>query len=258
MIIGINCGHTVSGTVGCGAVGRIDESKETRAVGYPLIEMLKKLGHTVVDCTDNYAYSESANLVDICKLSNARPLDLFISLHFNAGYGRGTEVYTTNAWNIARAENILDSLVSLGFNNRGIKDGSNLYVLRHTNWPSALVEICFVDSDDVNLYKRIGAEGVAKAICYGIAGEIPRDKEELTMDQYNELKSLILGLTDKINTMTNPMIYNYIDKNMPDWAKEAVQWAVDNGIIHGTGDGLGLDDNKLWFLTVLYRFSKTR
>ena len=33
MRIGINCGHTVSGQPGCGAVGRIDESVETRAVG---------------------------------------------------------------------------------------------------------------------------------------------------------------------------------------------------------------------------------
>ena len=30
MRIGINCGHTVSGTVGCGAVGYIDESVEAR------------------------------------------------------------------------------------------------------------------------------------------------------------------------------------------------------------------------------------
>ena len=30
MRIGINCGHTVSGTVGCGAVGDIDESVEAR------------------------------------------------------------------------------------------------------------------------------------------------------------------------------------------------------------------------------------
>ena len=36
MRIGINCGHTVSGTVGCGAVGDIDESVEAREVGYAL------------------------------------------------------------------------------------------------------------------------------------------------------------------------------------------------------------------------------
>jgi len=53
------------------------------------------------------------------------------------------------------------------------------------------------------------------------------------------------------------MIYNYIDDNMPDWAKEAVRWCVDNGIIVGTGSGLGLDDTKLWTCVVMYRLSKT-
>lgn len=41
MRIGINCGHTVSGTVGCGAVGDIDESVEAREVGYALENLLK-------------------------------------------------------------------------------------------------------------------------------------------------------------------------------------------------------------------------
>ena len=49
MRIGINCGHTVSGTVGCGAVGDIDESVEAREVGYALENLLKDAGHTVYD-----------------------------------------------------------------------------------------------------------------------------------------------------------------------------------------------------------------
>lgn len=52
------------------------------------------------------------------------------------------------------------------------------------------------------------------------------------------------------------MIYNYIDDNMPEWARPAVQWCVDNGIIIGTGDGLGLDDMKLWQCVVMYRLVK--
>ena len=44
MRIGINCGHTVSGTVGCGAVGYIDESVEARKVSYALEDLLKRQG----------------------------------------------------------------------------------------------------------------------------------------------------------------------------------------------------------------------
>ena len=43
MRIGINCGHTVSGTVGCGAVGYIDESVEARKVGYALENLHLKI-----------------------------------------------------------------------------------------------------------------------------------------------------------------------------------------------------------------------
>ena len=42
MIVGINCGHTVSGTVGSGAVGFLNESNETRRVGYKVMEYLRE------------------------------------------------------------------------------------------------------------------------------------------------------------------------------------------------------------------------
>ena len=44
MIVGINCGHTVSGTVGSGAVGFLNESNETRRVGYKVMEYLRAKG----------------------------------------------------------------------------------------------------------------------------------------------------------------------------------------------------------------------
>lgn len=62
MIVGINCGHTVSGTVGSGAVGFLNESNETRRVGYKVMEYLRAKGATVVDCTDDYSSTVSENL----------------------------------------------------------------------------------------------------------------------------------------------------------------------------------------------------
>lgn len=52
------------------------------------------------------------------------------------------------------------------------------------------------------------------------------------------------------------MVYNYIDENMPEWARESVKWCVDNEIIKGTGSGLGLDDDKLWMCVVIHRTAK--
>ena len=79
------------------------------------------------------------------------------------------------------------------------------------------------------------------------------ESEELTMSQYEILMEKITDVERKLDKLTNPMIYNYIDENMPEWAREAVQWAVDTGILQGDGNGLALTDEKLWQLVVLKR-----
>ncbi len=262
MIVGINCGHTVSGTVGSGAVGYINESNETRNVGYRLMDYLRRRGVTVVDCTNDYASTVSENLSEIVAKANAQPLDLFVSVHFNSGGGRGTEVYTYNGERFSQAELVCENMAELGFVNRGIKDGSNLYVVRRSNARAMLVEVCFVDTrSDVDLYNNLGAERIAQAIGDAIIGE--RVEEDITVAQYEELKQLISEQTARVDVLQNeiykienPMIYNYIDDNMPEWARVAVQWCVDNGIIVGTGDGLGLDNQKLWTCVVIYRLAQ--
>lgn len=264
MVVGVNCGHTVSGQNGSGAVGFLNESNETRNVGYRLIDYLRGRGVTVIDCTDNDASSESENLARIVALANAQPLDLFVSIHFNAGGGRGSEVYTYNGDMFLQAELTCENLATLGFINRGIKDGSNLYVIRRTAARAMLVEICFVDTkSDADLYGMIGPELIAKAIGDAILGERFAG-DNLTVSMYEELKQLIEvnsaridKLANDVAALKNPMIYDYIDENMPDWAREAVLWCVENEIIYGTGDGrLNLDDTKLWTCVVIYRLAQ--
>ena len=172
MRIGINCGHTVSGERGCGAVGFIDESKETREVGNRLVTILKNAGHTVVKCTNDHASSPSKNLEEIVRMANAQPLDLFVSIHFNAGHGKGSEVYTFKGRRLNEAVAACDKLHALGFVNRGVKDGSDLYVIHRTIAKSMLVEVCFVDTQsDADLYHELGADKVAAAISAAITGK---------------------------------------------------------------------------------------
>ena len=172
MRVGINCGHTVSGTVGCGAVKYIDESVETRAVGKRLMTLLRRNGHTVYDCTNDYAPTVSSNLSQIVTMANNQPLDLFVSVHFNSGGGRGTEVFTYGGQKHGEAVNVCNALNSLGFRNRGVKDGSHLYVVRKSDAKAMLIEVCFVDTDDAELYKKIGADKVAQVICAAITRRI--------------------------------------------------------------------------------------
>ena len=59
------------------------------------------------------------------------------------------------------------------------------------------------------------------------------ESEGLTVTQYEELKSEIDGL--------KPMIYDYMDDNMPEWAKPTIQKLMDKGILVGDDKGrLGL------------------
>ena len=230
MRIGINCGHTVSGQPGCGAVGYIDESVETREVGKRVMVLLRQAGHTVVDCTNDYAPSTSSNLGQIVSMANTQPLDLFVSIHFNSGGGRGTEVWTYGGKHHTEAVNVCNALNKLGFVNRGIKDGSNLYVVRRSDAKAILIEVCFVDTkSDVNLYKQLSADRIAQAICTAITGQEVNNEENLTMGQYEELKQMIQA--------QKPMIYDYMDDNMPSWAKPTIQKLMDKGVLVGDEEG---------------------
>lgn len=71
--------------------------------------------------------------------------------------------------------------------------------------------------------------------------------------EYFPLAEMIAGVK-----RSDKMIYNYIDENMPEWAREAVQWAADNGIVRGDGKGLNLDDKDLKVIVWLYRAFKVR
>ena len=161
---------------------------------------------------------------------------------------------------------MLDALKSLGFVNRGVKDGSRLYVIRHTNAPACLLEVCFVDTQsDADLYRRLGADLIADKLCEAITGKNPNDSEhensnnegDLTMTQYEELKKLIEDIDHKIDSLAEkvkePMIYNYVDDNMPEWARPTIKRLEDNGILKGDGDGLGLTDEMLRILVICDR-----
>ena len=81
--------------------------------------------------------------------------------------------------------------------------------------------------------------------------------DKIDMDKLKELQDKVSELESKIEEIGKPeMIYNYIDDNMPEWAREGVQYFVDNGVLQGTGNGLELSDIKLWVLTILYRIVK--
>lgn len=74
------------------------------------------------------------------------------------------------------------------------------------------------------------------------------ESEDLSMSQYEELKKENERQNDMIKEIgtdiqdlvksigeLQPMIYNYVDDNMPEWARASVIKAVNKGIVQGVG-----------------------
>lgn len=99
---------------------------------------------------------------------------------------------------------------------------------------------------------------------------VSRKGDEIDMEELNALKSSVAALSERLESINAtltaeieavkasnvPMIYDYIDDNMPEWAKEGVKYCIDNGIIVGTGTGLGLTDADLKWCTIVMRMMK--
>lgn len=197
----IDLGHGVN--YDGGAIGRIEEEIIINEVGTLVISKLRALGDEVLSVRPSSATSLGNSLSQRCTASNNFNADIFVSLHANAGGGRGVEIYTYGGKNLDAAQRILDNIVELGFRNRGIKDGSNLYVIRNTVVPAMLIEICFTDTDDVDIYNRVGANAIADAIVKGLKGttintnpvETPKNKPY----EYGIVTASALKVRDSIN-----------------------------------------------------------
>lgn len=165
----IHAGHAPSNSgAASGAVGILNESNEARKVKDQVIFSLRSNGHTVYDCTCNQGLTQNGVLKDIVSKCNYHSVDLDISIHFNAGGGKGVEVWCYDNGTSAVASRICNAIASLGFANRGVKYSRQLYVLNNTKSPAILIECCFVDSQtDASLY-NVGK--MANAIASGILG----------------------------------------------------------------------------------------
>ncbi|MEG2583832.1 MAG: N-acetylmuramoyl-L-alanine amidase, partial [Oscillospiraceae bacterium] len=195
------------------------------------------------------------------------PYDYVLEVHFNAGVSdmtgngatTGTEIFVnTNESGTAVEENIIGNIAKVGFKSRGVKreNFSVISKIKRQGVSCALLEVCFIDDrDDVDLYQskkldiaREIAEGIA--VGFGIKTQdvfapSENEKEELTMSQYTELDARLKKLENA------PMIYDYVDDNMPEYARATVKKLMDTGYLKGDENGrLGLDDNLLRMLVI--------
>lgn len=193
MKIMIDCGHCLSGAdTGAQGNGKKEETL-TREVGSLVKTYLLQQGHQCELTEVNSGYSSvNASLQARIDKEKAYKPDLFVSIHFNAGGGTGTETYvcSTSGQAYQYAKKVQAKIVeSTGYRDRGVKT-ANYTVIAKTNSPAMLVECAFIDSaNDMNTYN---ADTLAKAIVEGITGIKVENKEE-TSNQESKLYKVICG-----------------------------------------------------------------
>ena len=190
-----------------GASGIFSETEEDRKVKDAVISKLRQLGHTVYDTTDNDGATQSQNLKNIVANCNSHSVDLDISIHFNAynGQAHGTEVLLFgNGRHRDIGQRIVNEISALGFTNRGIKDGSNLYVVKYTNALAILIECCFCDNaEDAKLYN---AESMANAIVRGITGQTAQSTQPTKAPTNGRHEIVVECTADVLNRRKEPSL----------------------------------------------------
>lgn len=154
MKLAIDIGHNCPPDTG--AKGIKHECKLTKELGLLLISELNKIPSIqATNVTPDKASTVRESLNQRVNNANALKADYYISLHFNAFNQRasGSEVFAISQEGKRLALPILQNICTLGFKNRGVKNGNHLHVLRNTKMPAILIECCFIDSQiDMSIY----------------------------------------------------------------------------------------------------------
>lgn len=110
-------------------------------------------------------------------LVNSGKYDLVIELHLNAhnGTANGSEVlYYSNNGKVV-AQRVQDKLKTL-FKNRGIKQRTDLYILKKSNPVSVLLETFFCDNkNDCSIADSKGTKEIARLIAEGVLSTTIKD-----------------------------------------------------------------------------------
>lgn len=158
---------------------------------------------------------------------NAFAPDYALDIHNNAGGGDGIEIFHHYGGGKGKtlAQNILDAVVAIGQNSRGLKTRTNQYgkdyygFIRSTSAPAIIVECAFVDNKkDIQI---IDTAAEQKAMGIAIAKGV--------------LKTL--GITYK-KEETKVAKTKFKDENkMSSWAVDSIKKVSDAGIMNGDTNG---------------------
>lgn len=176
MRVFVNPGHAADGVPDPGACyGGLRECDIAARVGKYVETYLQLAGCETMLLQSHCLMHESPGFPSVTDTANSWPADVFVSIHVNAGGGRGAEclVYDTGGEAEKLACCIMGEYIPAmrafdsDFRDRGILRRPSLAVLRATAMPAALIELGFIDSTD-RLLLASAHDTMARAIARGV------------------------------------------------------------------------------------------
>lgn len=215
-------GHYGKGT---GAHGLIDEGAENIRVTKQVVQNLRAAGIQTNYIEDNINKSQSKNINWLITQHNKTSRSIDTSIHFNASSGTtdkgiGVEVLVYDEKHIPSATIIVDGIAAAsGLKNRGVKIRKDVGLIKNTNKPCYLIEVCFVNSkEDVALYQKH-----FNAICNSIAQSLARIVgKPITIEQKPIIRELHIN-SQALNDVTNAILSSKAQRQI------IVDYAIANG-----------------------------
>lgn len=220
----VSSGHGGKNMFDKGAIGLKTEAVENRRVAKRVVEILNKNGLKSLYVEDNVSTNVNNNLYELVRQHNAVDRLVDVQVHFNKAYSSyngaiGVESYHYRNTNVDWAKDMSKRMSdALKLPNRGAKNKIYIngkpydtYFTAETTKPALLIEVAFLEAKtDMANYDKYFEQ-----LCYSIAESIAwktgkklngssanntnntTNKGDLTMTQYNELKSMINALENK-------------------------------------------------------------
>lgn len=205
------------------AAGNTNEAIQCRKIANALVTALQRCGF---EAKTNVTASMANRVAE----SNKWPADLHVCIHTNAFNEKvaGTRIfsYDLKGEGYKAAKAVFNALAPITPGaSENIKERPELYEVRNSKAPCVYVEVDFHDVDEVALWIIENTEKIAEAIAEGICNYYGVAHGDNTPDSY---------------------------------AKEAVEWAVKNGILKGDGKDYKLHSavTRQDMLVFLYRAMK--
>lgn len=188
----LGVGH--GGVDGGAAANGLKEKDLNLSIALACNEVLARHG---VNVLMSRTKDENDDINEEIRECNAFAPDLAIDIHNNAGGGDGAEVYHHSGGGTSKklAQNILNEIVPVGQNSRGLKtrlnaNGSDYYgFIRSTKPPAVIVECAFIDNkkdiaiiDTAAEQKTMGvaiAKGILKTLGIAYIENKPTEAKKL-------------------------------------------------------------------------------